>query len=63
MLLHAAFTPALEGLVLVPEDVAHAAGAHGTVDLVILGTVVAAAAALTVATRGRPGAARPRPPR
>jgi hypothetical protein len=51
MLLHAAFTPALEGLVLVPEDVAHAAGAHGTVDLVILGTVVAAAAALTVATR------------
>ncbi len=55
VLLHASFTPTLEQFVLVPEDVAHAGGAHGAVDLVILGVVVAGAAVLTLVTKGRLG--------
>jgi membrane protease YdiL (CAAX protease family) len=55
VLLHASFTPALEQLVLIPEEAGHAGGAHGTVDVVILGTVVLAAALLTLTTQGRLG--------
>ncbi|HET6532762.1 MAG TPA: type II CAAX endopeptidase family protein [Actinoplanes sp.] len=55
VLLHASFTPALEQLILIPEEAANAGGAHGTADVVILGTVVLAAALLTLATRGRLG--------
>jgi membrane protease YdiL (CAAX protease family) len=60
VLLHASFTPALEQLILIPEDAAHAGGAHGVVDLVILGTVVLAAALLTLVTKGRLGYRAPR---
>ena len=59
ILLHASFTPALEQLILLPDEVVHAGGSM-TVDIVILGTVVAAAMALVAVTRGRLGFEPPR---
>ena len=54
LVLHASFTPAQDYLTLVPEA--------AIVDAVILGTyIAAAAAALTLATRGRLGLPRPTP--
>ena len=53
VLLHGSFTPAIDNLVLTADSL--------TVDLVILGTVVAGAAVLVVATRGRLGLPRPEP--
>ena len=53
ILLHASFTPALDHLVLRADS--------PTVDLVVLGTLLAAAVALVVLTRGRLGAQRPAP--
>ncbi|MGY1781963.1 CPBP family intramembrane glutamic endopeptidase [Geodermatophilus sp. SYSU D01036] len=53
VLLHGSFTPAIDNLVLTADSLA--------VDLVILGTVVAGAAVLAVATRGRLGLPRPEP--
>jgi membrane protease YdiL (CAAX protease family) len=47
ILLHASFTPALDHLLLVEDSM--------TVDLVIVGTLLAAAAALVTLTRGRLG--------
>jgi membrane protease YdiL (CAAX protease family) len=47
ILLHASFTPALDKLFLAPDST--------TVDLVILGTIAAGAAALVLITRGRLG--------
>jgi membrane protease YdiL (CAAX protease family) len=47
VVLHASFTPALDNLVLTRDSL--------TVDLAILGTLVAGAAVLVVATRGRLG--------
>jgi hypothetical protein len=47
VLLHGAFTPSLDHLVLVDDNL--------TVDLVILATLVAAAAVLVTVTRGRLG--------
>lgn len=55
VLLHASFTPALENLILVPASAAPAGDAHGAADLAILGTVVLAAATLTVVTKGNLG--------
>jgi uncharacterized protein len=49
VLLHASFTPALENLILVPEQV------HGVGDAVIGLTVLAAVLVLVAATRGRLG--------
>jgi uncharacterized protein len=53
VLLHGSFTPAIDNLVLTADSL--------TVDLVILGTVVAGAALLVAATRGRLGLPRPEP--
>lgn len=53
LVLHASFTPAQDYLTLVPDA--------AVVDAVILGTYVAAALALTLATRGRLGLPRLRP--
>jgi hypothetical protein len=47
ILLHASFTPALDHLIFVDDS--------ATVDLTILGTLVAAAIALVALTRGRLG--------
>jgi membrane protease YdiL (CAAX protease family) len=49
ILLHASFTPASDNFALVPH------GVHGINDVVIFGTVLAAAIVLVVATRGRLG--------
>lgn len=49
ILLHASFTPASDNLALVPR------GVHGINDVVIFGTVLLAAIALVVTTRGRLG--------
>lgn len=51
VVLHGAFTAALDTLILMPDSV--------IVDLVILGTLVAGAAAVVAATRGRLGYERP----
>ena len=53
VLLHGSFTPAIDNLVLTADSL--------TVDLVILGPVVAAAAGLVAATRGRLGLPRSEP--
>jgi hypothetical protein len=53
--LHASFAPAFEQLILIQQEAAHAGGAHGTADVALLGTVVLAAALLTLAPRGRLG--------
>lgn len=53
VLLHGSFTPAIDDLVLTADSL--------EVDLVVLGTVVAGAAVLVAATRGRLGLARPEP--
>jgi hypothetical protein len=49
------FAPAFEQLILIQQEAAHAGGAHGTADVALLGTVVLAAALLTLAPRGRLG--------
>jgi uncharacterized protein len=59
ILLHASFTPAQDQLVLLPDAVVEAEPL-GTIDLVILGTYVAAALLLVGLTRGRLGS-RPGP--
>lgn len=49
ILLHACITPANDTLILMPRQV------HGVTDVVIFGTVLLAAVALTLMTRGRLG--------
>jgi hypothetical protein len=53
--LHASFRPGLRAADLDQQEAAHAGGAHGTADVALLGTVVLAAALVTLATRGRLG--------
>ena len=55
ILLHGSFTPAIEQLVLLPDEVVHASGQLGTVDLVIAVVLVAAVGLLLARTGGRLG--------
>jgi membrane protease YdiL (CAAX protease family) len=55
MLLHGSFTPAIEQLVLLPDEVVHASGQLGTVDAAIAAVLVAAVGLLLARTRGRLG--------
>lgn len=55
ILLHGSFTPAIEQLVLLPDEVVRASGQLGTVDVVIAVVLVAAVGILLARTRGRLG--------